>query len=74
MDSPVKVVDTAGAGDAFDAACVYGRLRGLPLEKIGQLANAVGGAAVSKAGTGTRLPTKHEILDLLRQASITLSL
>jgi sugar/nucleoside kinase (ribokinase family) len=70
----VEVADTAGAGDAFDAACVYGRLRGLPLEQIGQLANAAGAATVSKVGTGTRLPGKAEIVKLLTQASIDLLL
>lgn len=65
---PVVVRDTAGAGDAFDAACVYGYLRGFSLEQIGALANAVGAASVARLGTGTRLPQKAEIEALLRQS------
>ena len=61
----VAVRDTAGAGDAFASGSVYGILRKFSLEHIGQLANAVGSASVSKLGTGTHLPRKHEITKLL---------
>lgn len=64
---PIKVRDTAGAGDAFAPACIYGYLKGWPLEKIGLLANAVGAMAVAKLGTGTMLPQREEIAALLRQ-------
>jgi sugar/nucleoside kinase (ribokinase family) len=70
----VEVHDTSGAGDAFDAACLYGILRGLPARQTVQLANAVGGATVSKVGTGSRLPSKTEILDLLKRESINIPL
>ena len=62
----VEVADTTGAGDAFDAALVYGRLHGRPLQQTGQLANAAGATAVAKVGTGTRLPGKAEIFELLK--------
>lgn len=64
---PVEVRDTAGAGDSFAAACVYGYLKGFSLEDIGALANAVGGASVAKLGTGQRLPQRQEVAQLLRQ-------
>jgi sugar/nucleoside kinase (ribokinase family) len=64
---PVTVRDTAGAGDAFDAACVYGYLAGFSLEQIGALANAVGAMAVTKLGTGTRLPHRSEVVQLLQK-------
>jgi len=64
---PVKVRDTAGAGDAFAAGCVYGYLQGWPLEHIGLLANAVGGASVAQLGTGTSLPQRRDVVDLLQQ-------
>lgn len=64
---PVKVRDTAGAGDSFAAACVYGYLKGFSLEDMGALANAVGGLSVSKLGTGARLPQREEVAQLLRQ-------
>jgi sugar/nucleoside kinase (ribokinase family) len=63
----VPVRDTAGAGDAFAAACIYGYLAGFSLEQIGRLCNAVGALAVSKLGTGTRLPQKAEVVQLLQQ-------
>jgi sugar/nucleoside kinase (ribokinase family) len=64
---PVEVRDTAGAGDAFTSACVYGYLKGWSLEKMGLLANAVGAMAVAKLGTGTMLPQREEIAALLHQ-------
>jgi len=71
---PVSPRDTTGAGDAFDAACVYGVLKGLSLEQMGTLANAVGGATTTKLGAGTRLPTWKEVLQLLQQSSVCLPL
>jgi sugar/nucleoside kinase (ribokinase family) len=70
----VAVRDTAGAGDAFDAACVYGYLKGFSLEQIGTLANAVGAASVAKLGTGTRLPRLPEVEALLRTRPINVPL
>lgn len=64
---PVVVRNTAGAGDTFSAACVYGYLNQLPLRQIGLLANAVGAAAVAKIGTGVSLPQIHEVVQILQQ-------
>jgi len=66
----VDVRDTDGAGDAFDAAFICGILHGLSLDYAGRLANAAGGATVTKIGAGTRLPTKQEVMDLLKTKSI----
>ena len=63
---PVELRDTAGAGDAFAPACVYGYLQAWPLERIGILANAVGGASVAKLGTGQLLPQRQDIVSLLQ--------
>lgn len=46
----VTVADTVGAGDAFTAALTYGLLNDWPTEKVGQLANRVGGLIASKSG------------------------
>lgn len=62
---PVVVRNTAGAGDAFSAACVYGYLKGFAAREIGIFANAVGGLAVTKLGTGRCLPQRREIAQLL---------
>jgi sugar/nucleoside kinase (ribokinase family) len=47
---PVEAVDPTGAGDCFDAAIVVGLVEGLPLEKVGELANACGALATTKVG------------------------
>jgi sugar/nucleoside kinase (ribokinase family) len=64
---PVVVRNTAGAGDAFSAACVYGYLQGLPARRIGLLANAIGAATVAELGTGAHLPQRQEIARLLSE-------
>ena len=61
----VTMRNAAAAGDAFAAGCVFGFLSGYNLKQIGQLANAIGAASVSKLGTGTRLPQRNEIIELL---------
>jgi len=61
----VKMRNAAAAGDAFAAGCVFGFLSGYTLKQIGQLANAIGAASVSKLGTGTRLPQRNEIIEML---------
>ena len=61
----VKMRNAAAAGDAFAAGCVYGFLSSYTLQQTGQLANAIGAASVSKLGTGTRLPKRNEIIELL---------
>ncbi|MCB0141633.1 MAG: hypothetical protein KDE50_17135, partial [Caldilineaceae bacterium] len=61
----VPVRDTTGAGDSFAAACVYGYQQGMPLAALGNLCNAVGAAAVSRLGAGTRLPHRADVDALL---------
>jgi sugar/nucleoside kinase (ribokinase family) len=58
---PVYLRDSTGAGDAFDAAFVYGIMQGMPLEQTCRLANAAGCVTVSRIGAGTRLPLRAEI-------------
>ena len=55
---PTIVVDTIGAGDAFTAALVLGRLCRMPLDVINTLANEVARHVCSCAGATPRLP-KH---------------
>ncbi|HEX5690907.1 MAG TPA: carbohydrate kinase family protein [Roseiflexaceae bacterium] len=68
---PVTVRNTAGAGDAFSAACVFGYLQGYSLREIGLLANAVGALAVAELGTGVHLPQRHAIARLLAEHGYT---
>lgn len=64
---PVEARDATGAGDSLDAAIIYGCLKGLPLSKLGALANAAGAAKVRKLGTGHNVPTEEEIQAMLDQ-------
>ena len=53
---PAKVVDTVGAGDAFTAVLVIGRLAGWPLDAINRRANEVAAFVCSQAGAIPELP------------------
>ena len=64
----VDVLDKTGAGDAFDAAVIYGYLSEFDPKRIGVLANAVGAAKASKRGTGFNMPTVEEIRSQLQEA------
>lgn len=46
--TPEEVVDTTGAGDAFNAACAVGIVRGWPTERIVRYGVAAGAFAVSR--------------------------
>ena len=63
----VSVRDTAGAGDAFAAAFVYAYLRQYSLAQVGAIANATGAITVTRLGTGTQLPQRSEIFQLLQE-------
>ena len=63
---PVGVVDTVGAGDAFVAGFLSGRLRGWGTGECLDLANACGACAVTVPGDLRGLPTEEEALALRR--------
>ncbi|HSP72589.1 MAG TPA: sugar kinase [Gaiellaceae bacterium] len=48
--SPVEAVDGTGAGDAFAAGFLYGRLAGRPLDWCARFANAAGALATTAVG------------------------
>ncbi len=56
----VKVVDTTGAGDAFNAGFLYGYLKGRDLEECGKLGNYVASLCIQKVGAREGLP-RHKI-------------
>ena len=62
----VEVVDTVGAGEAFVAGFLSGRLRGWKTEDCLGLANACRACAVNVPGDMRGLPTADEALVLLR--------
>jgi sugar/nucleoside kinase (ribokinase family) len=47
---PVQAVDGTGAGDAFAAGMLYGRLAGWPLGDAALFANAAGALATTAVG------------------------
>ena len=55
---PVKVVDTVGAGDTFNAGFVFGFLHGWPLQKTLEFACACG--SLSARGKGTDAQPDYE--------------
>lgn len=62
---PVAVVDTAAAGDSFNAAFIAATVWGWPLAQRAKLANAVGAAKVKKLGSGRNVPTLPEVQAVL---------
>jgi sugar/nucleoside kinase (ribokinase family) len=62
---PVKVVDTVGAGDSFDAGFIYGYLHRWDPERTLRLAVICGSLSTQAAGGIAAQPTLSEALDLL---------
>lgn len=65
------VVDTSGAGDAFNGGLVTGLLNnnGDINESI-KFANVVGGLSVTKQGTSSSFPTEEEIFNFLNYSGV----
>lgn len=59
---PVKVVDTVGAGDSFDAGFLYGYLNRWPIKKSLRLACICGALSTREAGGTLGQPTLEEAL------------
>ena len=62
---PVQPVDTTGAGDSFDAGCIYGYLAGWPLERTLRLACACGALTTRLPGGTNGQPTLQEALEAM---------
>jgi len=60
----VDVIDTVGAGDAFAAGHIHGRITGLCGADCCRLANAFGAIAVTRKGAGQAMPEWGEVLSL----------
>lgn len=64
LDSPVypsEVLNVFGAGDAFAAGLIYGRLSGMDWEGALQIAAACGALIVMKHGCANDMPTRDEV-------------
>ena len=64
-----EVMNGLGAGDAFAAALGHGLLRGLPMEKTLQRANAAGAMVASQLPCSEAMPSDHEITVFLQSNS-----
>ena len=63
-----EIVDTTGAGDAFNGAFSVGYwIRGWDLEKSCRFGNAAASLKIQKLGARTGMPTEHELLKFLKK-------
>lgn len=62
---PVEVLSVLGAGDAFAAGLVTGRLRGLDWQASARLGNACGAIVVTRVGCADFTPTWEEVQRLM---------
>ncbi len=63
----VKVVDTTGAGDAFNGGLAVALAEGLTLEAALRFANAAAALSVTRFGTAPAMPRRAEVEALLAQ-------
>ncbi|EKF19606.1 carbohydrate kinase family protein [Nitratireductor pacificus] len=59
---PVEVIDSTGAGDAFNAGFIDAWLSGLPVERCLRAGNRCGAEAVTRIGGATELPDLAALL------------
>lgn len=64
---PVKVVDTVGAGDCFDAGFIYGYLQGWPMVRTLHAATICGALSTRAAGGIAGQATLSELVALLEK-------
>jgi ribokinase len=62
----VKVVDTTGAGDAFNGGLATALAEGQDIKQAVQFANATGALSVTKVGTAPAMPYRDELEHLLQ--------
>lgn len=67
---PVKVVDTTGAGDAFNGGLACALAEGRDVMPAVSFANATGALSVTRLGTAPAMPYRHEIERLLQSGSV----
>ena len=63
-----KVVDTTGAGDAFNGGFAVALAEGMGIEAALRFASATAGISVTRPGTAGSMPTRAEIEALLAKA------
>ena len=66
--TPGRVVDTTGAGDAFNGAFLHGLLNGMNVEDAATLGTVTAGLKVRGRGALTTMPTSDEVHDHFKRA------
>ncbi len=69
-----NVVDTTGAGDSFNAAFIYGRLKGMDDEESAKLASLAASITVSRMGTTSSFPSFEEIQSEIKSRNLKIRL
>lgn len=69
---PVEVQNVLGAGDAFAAGLLYGRVQGWDWRRAARLGNVCGAIVVTQHGCANFMPTYPEVLSFLEQRGETL--
>lgn len=64
---PVDVVNVLGAGDAFAAGLIHGRLQGWDWYRSARQGNACGALVVTRQGCANSMATSQEVAALMRQ-------
>ena len=59
--TPVKAIDTTGAGDAFNGGLAFGLSKEKPIKECLELANKVAGISTTKLGAGDAMPFLKDI-------------
>ena len=67
---PVEVLSVLGAGDAFAAGLVTGRLKGLDWPQSARLGNACGAIVVTRIGCANFTPTWEEVRGLMGDVAL----
>lgn len=65
----VKVVDTTGAGDAFNGALAVALAEGQTLQEAVNFANAAAALQITKVGTAPAMPYRRDVERLLRETA-----
>ena len=60
-----KVLETTGAGDAFNGGFAYALAKGMPLTEAVRYGSATAAISVTRLGTAPAMPYKTEIQELL---------
>lgn len=63
----VDAIDTTAAGDSFSGALAAQLANGVPLKEALVFANATGALTTTKIGAQEALPTKEEVIELMKQ-------